>query len=208
MFTGIVEEVGTIERQSLLLEGVEAYIAAPICTPQLKVGDSIAINGVCSTVSRMDERGFHVQWMAETLKKTSLNLLSEKEKVNLELSVTPTTRLGGHLVTGHVDETGTIRLLKLENGFGSIEIAYSSQFYPYLIPKGSITLDGISLTLVEVTPSWFRCELIPHTLAHTTLQFKKDGDCIRIEYDLIGKYLFHFYQSSPAIHSTTDHQIK
>jgi riboflavin synthase len=153
------------------------------------IGDSISINGVCSTVITKTSTSFTVQFLEETLKKTTMGTIQENEKVNLEPCLTLQTKLGGHLVSGHVDDTGTIQSIENDGQWAIITIEYRAPFAPFLIPKGSIAMDGISLTVVDLTNTTFTCHLIPHTLANTNLHTKQPGDKINLEFDQVAKYL-------------------
>ena len=159
------------------------------------MGDSISVNGCCLTVATQDAETFTADVMHETLAKTSLGALEPGARVNLERAVTPATRLGGHIVQGHVDGTGTVLRRTPSEHWELVEIALPTELERYLVPKGSITVDGISLTVVEiksVEPSRdqsFTVSLIPETLARTTLGFKQPGDVVNLEVDVIAKYV-------------------
>lgn len=195
MFTGIVEAQGNISQISTLGKGLECTIQAPatICR-ELKSGDSIAINGVCSTALNPQENTFTVQFLEETLAKTSFKELRQAAIVNLELSLTPNSRMGGHFVTGHVDDTGIFESIETDGPWGILTITYTPKFRYLLIPKGSVTIDGIALTLVDITETTFTCHIIPHTLDNTTLTHLKKNSLVNLEYDLLGKYLYNFSQ--------------
>lgn len=202
MFTGIIQEIGLIKSIKPLAKGKEVIVSASQVLPSLKLGDSIAINGACSTAIAITSSSFTVQFLEETLKKTTFSSLKVTQKVNLELSLTPSTHMGGHFVSGHVDDVGKLLKLEKKSPWGLIQIEFKPQFRPYLISKGSITIDGISLTVVDITESTFTCHLIPHTLANTNLSEKRAGDGVNLEYDMIGKYLYNFVvlkQTSPQL---------
>lgn len=160
--------------------------------PGLEVGDSIAVNGVCLTVVQIFPASFYADVMPETLRKTNLNELKNGDKVNLERALPAGGRLGGHFVSGHIDATGTILAQKKEGNALVLEIAAPAAVTNYLIPKGSVAVDGISLTIVEVGESSFSVSLIPHTAKYTTLGYKKPGDKVNLEADLLGKYVQKF----------------
>tara|TARA_Y100000591_G_scaffold61949_1_gene50590 strand:+ start:62902 stop:63501 length:600 start_codon:yes stop_codon:yes gene_type:complete len=189
MFTGLIKEVGHIKHIEPLGNGKEATIQ---CSHEFStdsaIGDSISINGVCSTVTQKTATSFTVQFLEETLKKTTMGAIQETEKVNLEPCLTLQTKLGGHLVSGHVDDTGTIQTIDNDGQWAVITIEYNETFAPFLIPKGSIAMDGISLTVVDLSNTTFSCHLIPHTLANTNLHAKQPGDKINLEFDQVGKY--------------------
>jgi riboflavin synthase len=205
MFTGIVGGLVTVSTVSTLGNGVQLRIQFPNANSHLTEGASIALNGVCTTAIDIDSTGFTIQLLQETLKKTSFKTVSVGDSLNWELSVTPTTALGGHFVYGHVDEVGTLLSAHSSGPWTVIQIGYSDQYRPYLIPKGSICIDGISLTVVDVTPTFFSCHIIPHTLDKTVLGSKKSGDSVNLEYDIIAKYLYNFHlgtQGPPPILDT------
>jgi len=189
MFTGIVEELGTVESLEDQGDAVRLTVRGPLVTGDAGLGDSISVNGCCLTVATRDEGTFTADVMQETLTKTSLGALEPGTQVNLERAVTPTTRLGGHIVQGHVDGTGTVLRRTPSEHWELVEIALPPDLERYLVPKGSITVDGISLTVVEVLPESFTVSLIPETLARTTLGFKQPGDVVNLEVDVIAKYV-------------------
>ena len=189
MFTGIVEELGTVE--GLLDQGdaVRLTVRGPHVTLDAALGDSIAVNGCCLTVAERDQETFTADVMRETLEKTSLGDLTPGARVNLERAVTPQTRLGGHIVQGHVDGTGQVRRRTPSEHWEVVEVSLPAAIARYLVPKGSVTVDGISLTVVDVGPDSFTVSLIPETLARTTLGFKQAGDRVNLEVDVIAKYV-------------------
>ena len=197
MFTGIVEELGTVEALETLSTGdggdaVRLTVHGPLVTSDAARGDSISVNGCCLTVVvATDGRAdvFTADVMHETLAKTSLGGLEPGVRVNLERAVTPATRLGGHIVQGHVDGTGTVVRRTPSEHWEVVEISLPADLERYLVPKGSITVDGISLTVVDVEAESFTVSLIPETLARTTLGFKQDGDLVNLEVDVIAKYV-------------------
>ncbi len=194
MFTGIIQELGSVVSVKSLGNGQEVTLSASTVLASLRLGDSISINGVCSTAIAFLDNSFTVQFLEETLKKSTFSNLFVGQKLNLELSLTPSTSMGGHFVSGHVDSVGTLVALDRQDPFGIVRIVYDPEWGHLLIPKGSITIDGISLTLVEVEETTFTCHLIPHTLDNTVLSVKKVGDQVNLEFDMIGKYLYHFFQ--------------
>jgi len=168
-----------------LSDGAEAVISYE---NKFDLGDSVSINGVCCTVMENDGTKFKVQLLNETLKKTNLGDLTQGDSVNLEAALSPSKLVGGHFVTGHVDETGVIKEIELGDPFGKIVVQFTKENRKYLIPKGSVALDGISLTVGDLEDDTFSCHLVPHTLKNTTLNSKKAGDTLNIEYDMLGKY--------------------
>ncbi|MCW2712450.1 MAG: riboflavin synthase [Marmoricola sp.] len=189
MFTGIVEELGTVESLEDQGDAIRLTLRGPLVTGDADLGDSISVNGCCLTVAMRGEGTFTADVMRETLAKTSLGALEPGTRVNLERAVTPTTRLGGHIVQGHVDGTGTVVRRTPSEHWELVEISLPADLERYLVAKGSITVDGISLTLVEVGADRFTVSLIPETLARTTLGFKQPGDVVNLEVDVIAKYV-------------------
>ena len=189
MFTGIVEELGTVEGLEEQADAIRLTVRGPHVVNDARPGDSIAVNGCCLTVAERDGETFTADVMRETLDKTSLGALEPGSKVNLERAVTATTRLGGHIVQGHVDGTGEILARTPSEHWEVVEVSLPADIARYLVGKGSITVDGISLTVVEVRDSSFTVSLIPETLARTTLGFKQPGERVNLEVDVIAKYV-------------------
>lgn len=189
MFTGIVEELGVVEGIEQQDDAIRLTVRGAFVTTDASLGHSIAVNGCCLTVAQRDGETFTADVMHETLSKTSLGALDIGSKVNLERAVTPTTRLGGHVVQGHVDGTGRVLRRTPSEHWEVVEIELPADLTRYLVPKGSITVDGISLTVVDVLESSFTVSLIPETLARTTLGFKQPGDPVNLEVDVIAKYV-------------------
>lgn len=189
MFTGIIEEIGTIK--SINSNGISSQlcISANKILEDTKIGDSIAVNGVCLTVTSIKSNLFTADVMAETLRRSNLGSLIPQSKVNLERAMPANGRFGGHIVSGHIDGTGTIAETKPEGNAVWIKINCSDNLLKYIIHKGSITIDGISLTVAKVTDSDFSVSIIPHTAANTTLLQKKSGDVVNLENDVVGKYI-------------------
>lgn len=192
MFTGIIEELGVVEAIVDQGDAVRLTVLGPLVVVDANRGDSIAVNGCCLTVAGCDQATFTADVMRETLDKTSLGVLEPGAKVNLERAVTAATRLGGHIVSGHVDGTGSILTRSPSPHWEVVEVSLPAELSRYLVPKGSITIDGISLTVVDVNdaaaPS-FTVSLIPETLARTTLGFKQPGQPVNLEVDMIAKYV-------------------
>jgi riboflavin synthase len=199
MFTGIVEELGTVDALETLSSGdggdaIRLTVRGPLVTSDAGLGDSISVNGCCLTVASRGNESFTADVMHETLAKTSLGALGPGARVNLERAVTPTTRLGGHIVQGHVDGTGSVVRRTPSEHWEVVEISLPRDLERYLVAKGSITVDGISLTVVEVSAgptaeASFTVSLIPETLARTTLGLKQPGDVVNLEVDVIAKYV-------------------
>jgi riboflavin synthase len=168
-----------------------------------QIGDSLSVNGVCLTITTLGVREFTVDVMAETLRNTSLVRLKTGSKVNLERALQLQTRLGGHIVSGHVDATGVIKQISREGIAQIFEISLPAELQPLILPKGSIAIDGISLTVARVLTQSFTISLIPHTAAETTLGFKTAGHIVNLETDLIGKYVANLLKHPPPASSLT-----
>lgn len=188
MFTGIIEELGAVRQVRPLQDGSELTIAAS-WSAELKVGDSVAVNGACLTVIDHDDESFRVQAGFETLRRTNIGRLRPNDRVNLERALRVGDRLGGHFVSGHVDTTAVIVSRESRGEFESFWFHLPSEWTRQMVPKGSVAVDGISLTLVDVTSDRFSVMLIPHTLAVTTLGLKAPHDIVNIETDLLAKYV-------------------
>ena len=188
MFTGLVEEVGKI--QSIKKSSIfgEITIQANVVLEGIKLGDSIAVNGIFLTTIRFDNKQFTVQVMKETLEKTSLAFLNTGMPVNLERALLPTTRLGGHFVSGHVDGLGKLEKITSEGPAKILYFSVPNEMTRFMVPKGSITIDGVSLTLIDVGSQHFTVGIIPHTQGASTLASFKSGDQVNIETDILGKY--------------------
>jgi riboflavin synthase len=193
IFTGLVEEKGIVRGIRKGPLSAALTVESPFCG-ELETGESVAVNGACLTVTECGSQVFTADVMAETLKKTNLGLLTKGDHVNLERALKAGGRLGGHFVTGHVDAVG--KFMKKQRQGVAIEIWIETppQLEPYLIPQGSIALDGVSLTVAELQSGSFKVSLIPHTVQSTTLEQKKAGDLINIEADLLGKYVARFLE--------------
>lgn len=192
MFTGLVEEIGTLRAVTRNGEAMVLHIAASTIMSDLKIGDSIAVNGVCLTATLLDSHSFAADVMPETFRKSNLKDLQMGSKINLERAMIANGRFGGHIVQGHVDGVGKINHVTRNQNAVVYDITPENQnVFKYIIPKGSITLDGISLTVVNVQESKFQVSVIPHTLAQTVLYSKKAGDTVNIECDVLGKYVEH-----------------
>ena len=189
MFTGIIEEMGVIKEVSKARQGSSVSILAKTVLEGLKAGDSLTVNGVCLTVVAFARTEMKADLSPETAKVTTLGSLKAGDPVNLERAMRLGDRLGGHLVSGHVDAIGTIRARVQEGDALQLTIEAPREVLRYCVPKGSITVDGISLTLNEVTDRGFRVTIIPHTAKVTTLGIKQVGDAVNLEADLIGKYV-------------------
>ena len=192
MFTGLIQEVGVIQSITTNPEGREFIIKAPNLIKEIEVNDSVATNGVCLTATAVGMDTFKVQAIHMTLEKTSIGKLKLQDKVNLELSLRPTDRLGGHFVQGHVNGLGQIKEISKIGQNWEIEVSFPQNLRKYMILEGSITLDGISLTIARLTPTTLTVAIIPHTLEKTSLPHKKVGDVLNLEVDMIAKYIENF----------------
>lgn len=195
MFTGIVEEIGTVVSISQGTKAARLTLQGNLIFEDMHIGDSIAVNGVCLTVTEKASNTFIVDVMPETLRRSSLGKLSKGSKVNMERAMAANGRFGGHIVSGHIDGTGKLESFVREDNAVWVTITASAKLLKYIIEKGSITIDGISLTVAYVDNRCFKVSLIPHTAANTTLLTKKAGDIVNLENDIVGKYidrLLHF----------------
>lgn len=192
MFTGLIQEIGTIVSVTQKTEGKEFVIRAPALIKDIQIDDSVATNGCCLTATEIKGETFKVQAIHMTLQKTSIGFLKPNDKVNLELSLRPQDRLGGHFVQGHVNALGKIKQIKTIGENWEIEVSFPSELRKYMISEGSITLDGISLTIARLTSETLTVAIIPHTLEKTTLGMKKVGDHLNLEVDMIAKYIENF----------------
>jgi riboflavin synthase len=207
MFTGIVEELGVVEGLEEQTDAIRLTVRGPHVVTDARLGDSISVNGCCLTVAERDGETFTADVMRETLDKTSLGALEPGSRVNLERAVTATTRLGGHIVQGHVDGTGEVLSRTPSEHWELVELSLPDALARYLVDKGSITVDGISLTVVEVKEGSFTVSLIPETLARTPLGFKQPGARVNLEVDVIAKYVERLLVSTGSTtrdSSTTD----
>ncbi len=189
MFTGIIEELGVVKALRREASGARLTLSASLALDGTVPGDSICVNGVCLTVVDMGRSEFSADVAFETLKATNLGELQVGEKVNLERALRLSAKIGGHLVTGHVDAVGRIRERRQEGNSWRVVIEAPEQALRYIIKKGSIAVDGISLTVADVEKSGFSIAMIPHTARLTTLGLKSPGDSVNLETDIIGKYV-------------------
>jgi len=199
MFTGIVEGLGKVKR--LTMKGADAVleIEAGISLTDVSIGDSIAVNGACLTVTSINQQNFQADVSAETLARTTLKLLQAGHKVNLEKSLRVGSFVGGHFVLGHVDATGRILSQAQKSGSLILAVEMNESIARYIVEKGSVAIDGISLTVNKLEKSRFYVNIIPHTAASTTLVMKKEADLVNIETDILGKYVEKLLQSNRGI---------
>ncbi len=189
MFTGIIEETGTVRNISLSGNSGRIQVGASVVLEGTKLGDSIAVNGVCLTVTSIDGRSFTADVMAETLRRSNLGQLKGGDLVNLERAMPAEGRFGGHIVSGHIDGTGTIAGMEKEGNATRVRIRTAAALLALIVEKGSIAIDGISLTVAQVGAEDFAVSIIPHTSANTTLLRKRIGDTVNLENDIVGKYV-------------------
>ncbi len=192
MFTGIIEEIGTVDRIVQKGETIELSIQASTVLRDVKLGDSISVNGVCLTVTTYTNARFSLDVMPETVRSTSLQTLQKGSKVNLERAMGANGRFGGHFVSGHVDGVGVILKKTRVSNAVYYEIEVTEELRKYMILKGSICVDGTSLTIFGTTNKSFTISLIPHTLSETILGYKEAGDIVNIECDMLAKYIEQF----------------
>lgn len=189
MFTGIIEEMGTVKHVMPGAVSAVLSIQADKVLQGTQIGDSIAVNGVCLTVTSMQGGCFTADVMAETLRRSSLGSLHGGSRVNLERAMAADGRFGGHMVAGHIDDTGTILSMEREDNAVWVRIGAPNHVMRYIIEKGSVAIDGISLTVAKVREHDFSVSVIPHTGAETTLLLRHPGDLVNLENDLVGKYV-------------------
>jgi riboflavin synthase len=204
MFTGIIEEVGSILRMDRSGLNTNLCIKASKVLEGTKIGDSIAVNGVCLTVTAMTDNSFNAFAMAETMRRTAFSSFKIGFKVNLERAMAMNDRFGGHIVSGHIDGTGVIKEYRKEGNSTWVEITAEAPIMRYVVEKGSIAIDGISLTVARVTKDSFSVSVIPHTGTETTLLQKRPGDKVNLENDIIAKYIEKLvvpYKNGEAIES-------
>ena len=189
MFTGIVEEVGILKEMRAGAAQARLTIEASKVLQDVRVGDSIAVNGICLTVTAFTSRQFQVDVMPETVKATNVHQLKPGDRLNLERAMAANGRFGGHIMSGHVDGVGKILSKTPQANAVYYRIETSPGIMPYVVPKGSIAVDGISLTVVDVQENVFSVSIIPHTLQETNLAFRNPGDRVNLECDLLAKYV-------------------
>ena len=192
MFTGIIEEVGSLKDIIETKSGKRFTIESNVIIEDMREGDSISVNGVCLTVCKIGQKCFSVDLVEETLSKTNLSDVHEGISINLERSLSLSTRIGGHILQGHIETTGTIIDKVVNKDSQTIKISIDQSSIKYCIPKGSIAIDGISLTIVSINKNIVTIALIPHTIKNTNLNGREIGDSVNIETDILGKYIDRF----------------
>ena len=196
MFTGIVEEIGSVKKIVHGSLSIKLSINCSKILEDVKIGDSIAVNGICLTVVELASSWFSVDVMPETMRMTSLSRLNLSDKVNLERALKLSDRLGGHIVSGHIDGTGIIKSLVREDNAIWITVEAADSIMRYIIYKGSVALDGTSLTVARIDENSFKVSLIPHTAGNTILGLLKAGDKVNVECDVIGKYVERLFKGN------------
>jgi riboflavin synthase len=194
MFNGIIEEVGRVVSVRSLGGGKELTISARLA-PELEVDNSLCVDGVCQTVVKQERDSVTVQVVEETLRKTTLGRLKTGDMVNLERSLSLAQRIDGHIVQGHVDTTGTIDSISKEGTNWLCRVAYDPEWRDLVVGRGSIALEGISLTVAQESNGLFTVAIIPYTWDHTVLRYRKKGDLVNLEFDVLGKYVVRFMQN-------------
>lgn len=202
MFNGLIEAVGRIDELTTIPAGIRVRILTPFAR-ELSLGESVAVNGVCLTVTERGDRAFEADISPETLRVTSLGALQPEVVVNLERSMRADARVGGHFVQGHVDGTGCIDALRHDEDFHRVGVSFSPDWAAHLVHKGSVAVDGISLTVARLEPARFEVQIVPFTWEHTNLQHIAVGAIVNLECDIIGKYVVRAleigdYRSLPA----------
>ena len=189
MFTGLIEEVGTLKSKTPKVLGVKLYFEAGKILDGIQIGNSISVNGVCLTTVEFDSKGFSVEAIEETLKKSNLGDLEIGDRVNLERPLKANARLGGHFVLGHVDTTGKVEEIKVLTNSHYVKFSYPKEFSKFLISVGSVAIDGVSMTVADLKDNTFSVGIIPHTWEETVFSKKKVGDMVNLEFDVLGKYV-------------------
>ena len=198
MFTGLIETIGTVAKIDRRGKGILITINCSSELDALKIGDSISVDGVCLTVTHLHAQGFAAEASAETVGRTTLGSKRPQQKVNLERALRLDDRLGGHLVTGHVDEVAKITAITPEGSSYKVTFQVTEESIRYLVEKGSVAVDGISLTVNDIKSEYFVVTVIPHTASHTTLGSKKVGDGVNLETDILGKYVEKLVTKKPG----------
>lgn len=207
MFTGIVEEVGTMQGVQMGTTSGKIHLKASKVLEGTQLGDSIAVNGVCLTVTNMTADGFTADVMPETLRRSNLGQLRSGDPVDLERAMAADGRFGGHLVSGHIDGTGTITQLRREGNAVWVRIQTTPEILRLIVEKGSITIDGISLTVATLGKNDFQVSIIPHTGSETILLTKKPGDMVNLENDIVGKYVEKLLTTPKATESEPESKV-
>jgi riboflavin synthase len=203
MFTGIIEEIGVVNSTQVNSQSGRLSINARYITSDVKLGDSIAVNGVCLTVVEFDSKTLAFDVSRETLNRTTLGSLRIGTKVNLERALRPSDRMGGHIVQGHVDSTGQFLTRQMVGEGFIMRFSYPKEIAHYICQKGSIAIEGISLTVANLASNFFEIAVVPHTLQMTTLSFLSSGDKVNLEVDIIAKYVERMLTTAPKMEKST-----
>jgi len=207
VFTGIIEEIGVIQQLRIISEGAAVTVSCKIITPDLKIGDSVSVNGVCLTATQIGNDFFVCDISAETLRRSSLRQARSGARVNLERSLMASGRLGGHFVLGHVDDVGKL-ITKTSSGEGfEMSFDFPKALERYLVYKGSIAVNGVSLTILSLQVESFSVSVIPHTFAATNLSQLSIGDPVNLEVDILGKYFERYFQLGLASSQKSESKI-
>ena len=204
MFTGLVEELGKVRSVARGAHSIRLTVAAEKVLQDVKLGDSIAVDGACLTVVECSRNSFTADIMPETFDRTTLSSLQLGASVNLERTLRVGDRLGGHIVSGHVDGVGTLIAVTTRDNANIVRVGFPKTLAPFFIPQGSVALDGVSLTIVDCGSDWLEVSLIPHTWDVTVLSRKRAGDRVNIETDVLGKYVYRLLQSGAQIASNKE----
>jgi riboflavin synthase len=203
MFTGLVEELGKVRAVARGAHSIRLSLGGEKVLSDVKIGDSIAVDGACLTVVEFSSNNFTVDVMPETYDRTTLSSRKLGDSVNLERTLRVGDRLGGHMVSGHVDAVGTLVSVTPRDNANILRVQFPANLGPFVIPQGSVAVDGVSLTVVDCGNDWFEVSLIPHTWQVTVLSQKKAGDKVNVETDVLGKYIYRMLPSTSKIHNTT-----
>lgn len=202
MFTGLVEEKGILNEKIPTGDGFQFVITADLIMKDLQIGSSIAVNGCCLTVVMIQGNSFAVDTIEETLNKTNLGVIKQGMKVNLERPLAADARLGGHFVLGHIDTTGKVEDIKELSNSHWLTISFPEKFKQYLIYVGSVSIDGVSMTVADLKENSFSVGIIPHTWKETIFSDKKVGDTVNLEFDVLGKYVERIMESKNSDESS------
>jgi riboflavin synthase len=208
MFTGIIEEIGRISNIYAVGNGLRLIIGCEKILTDIKIDQSISVNGVCLTVVKVASNAFEADAVAETVQRSNLDSLKRGDLVNLERALRLSDRLGGHLVMGHIDGPGTIKNLNILPNNILLTVQISRESAKFVIPKGSIALEGISLTVAQLNHESVTAAIIPHTFENTNLKYKKVGDVLNVEVDMIGKYLYKFLPLQADSNKITENWLR
>jgi len=195
LFTGIIEEVGILKNKYSSKDSFQLEIGTKKVVKDLTRGESIAVNGVCLTVISYTDSSFTADVMPETLRKTNLEVIKQGNKLNLELPLKPEDFMGGHLVSGHIDGIGIVNRVQPEENAKILEVEFDSELNKFMVDKGSVALNGVSLTVMELSKNMLKVSLIPETMSQTNLKFINPGEKVNIETDLIGKYVVKLWDN-------------